>query len=208
MIAFYRTVNDCETSCVLSRSRFLTFVRRVNDEASALQKLSQLRKKYHDATHVCYAYRLGEQADVVKFSDAGEPQGTAGAPILEALKSAGVTFSLIAVVRYFGGIKLGAGGLTRAYGGCAGEALSAGGTTAFKLCKRYRVQTEYALYKLFTAAAQKRGAVVRDACFSDRAEFTLVCFENAEDTLLALENLNRGKLRATALPDAYEEVQG
>lgn len=98
------------------KSRFIGDLFLVHDEDEVAKSLSLIQKKHREATHVCYAYVLNEDIEKMKSSDNGEPQGTAGAPILNALQKNGLTNVLATVTRYFGGIKLGAGGLIRAYG--------------------------------------------------------------------------------------------
>ncbi len=107
------------------RSRFLAFAMPVANEEEAKQQVAALRKKYYDARHVCYAYALGFDAAQTRSNDDGEPSGSAGKPILGQLRSFGVTFTLVVVVRYFGGVKLGTGGLAVAYKTAAAEALEA-----------------------------------------------------------------------------------
>ncbi len=105
------------------RSRFLAFAMPVANEEEVKSKVAEFRKKYYDARHVCYAYALGFDASRTRANDDGEPSGSAGRPILGQLRSAGVTFTLVIVVRYFGGVKLGTGGLVVAYKTAAAEAL-------------------------------------------------------------------------------------
>ena len=105
------------------RSRFLGFALHVETEDEAKQRLEEIRKKHYDARHVCYAYSLGSDNPRTRANDDGEPSGTAGRPILGQLHAFGVTDVLVAVVRYFGGVKLGTGGLTVAYKTTAAEAL-------------------------------------------------------------------------------------
>ncbi len=107
------------------RSRFLAFALPVANEEEAKSRVAELRKKFYDARHVCYAYALGFDASQTRSNDDGEPSGSAGKPILGQLRSFGVTFTLVAVVRYFGGVKLGTGGLAVAYKTAAAEALEA-----------------------------------------------------------------------------------
>ena len=97
------------------RSKFYAFAEHVEDEESAKARVAALRKQFYDARHVCFAYALDFDGERTRTNDDGEPSGTAGRPILGALRSAGLTFALIVVVRYFGGVKLGTGGLVVAY---------------------------------------------------------------------------------------------
>lgn len=105
---------------VVENSEFLAFAGRADTPEEALSTLDALRKRYPDATHHCWAYRIGP---LYRFSDDGEPGGTAGAPILRSIEGQGVDHVVVVVVRYYGGVKLGTGGLVRAYGGAAAECL-------------------------------------------------------------------------------------
>lgn len=208
MSAFYFTVNDAEEITVISRSKFLTFIHRVESEQSAARLLEGYRKKYYDATHVCFAWRIGADGDRVKFSDDKEPQGTAGAPILAALKSAQITNALAIVVRYFGGIKLGAGGLTRAYGGCAAQAIAAGGTVKYALCKAWLIRAQFSVYKTLLRAAQEVGAIALTPQFSQDVEFKLLFpdADNGESVEERLKNAANGKIFMQRLDDEYAQV--
>ncbi|TDE86467.1 YigZ family protein [Deinococcus sp. S9] len=105
---------------VIENSEFLAFAERADTPEAALAQLAALRGRYPDATHHPWAYRIGP---LYRFSDDGEPGGTAGAPILRAIEGQGVDHVMVVVVRYYGGVKLGTGGLVRAYGGTAAECL-------------------------------------------------------------------------------------
>lgn len=111
----YTIKNDVITEQIINKSRFITNLILVLDETDAKSKLEVIRSKYHDATHNCYAYIIGKTANIAKFSDDGEPSGTAGVVIFDCLKKNNLTNVLAVITRYYGGIKLGAGGLVRAY---------------------------------------------------------------------------------------------
>lgn len=104
----------------INKSKFITYLYKVNNLDEVNIYLNEIKNKYKDATHCCYAYKIG---NIQKFSDDGEPGGTAGLPIIEVLNKKELNFILCIVVRYFGGIKLGAGGLVRAYGNAVKEAI-------------------------------------------------------------------------------------
>lgn len=127
----YRTLSASGSEAValyeIQKSKFIAHAVHVETEEAARDFILAMKKKYYDARHNCSAYILGERADKAKSNDDGEPGGTAGNPILEALKKRGVTDACVVVTRYFGGIKLGAGGLIRAYGHTAGLAIEAAG---------------------------------------------------------------------------------
>lgn len=129
--SYTTVVADVETELEIKRSRFLAHLRRVETEEEARALVAEARKRYHDARHHCSAFALGPDRDVQRSSDDGEPAGTAGIPMLEALTLAEIDgardLSDVAVVvtRYFGGIKLGAGGLVRAYSDAVSQAVAA-----------------------------------------------------------------------------------
>lgn len=139
----YRAVRPSETRTVIEKSVFLTYTRPISDEDDAQRILKELREKHPDATHICYGYVADPEAVVHRFSDDGEPSGTAGMPILEVVKNNGLRCSLVAVVRWFGGIKLGAGGLTRAYSGCAAAAVRNAGVTEYSQMIEYEITCSY-----------------------------------------------------------------
>ena len=112
----YKTVFESgESTIIIEKSKFIGYSRHVETEEDALTFINEIKKKNKDATHNVSAYILGEKKNAQKYSDDGEPSGTAGIPILELMKKEELTNSAIVVTRYFGGIKLGAGGLVRAY---------------------------------------------------------------------------------------------
>ena len=112
---------EITSEIIINKSRFITILTNINDIDKVKEKLEEIKKKYKDATHYCYAYIINNHE---KCSDNGEPSGTAGMPILNVLKQNDLTNILCVVIRYFGGIKLGAGGLIRAYSTSASEALN------------------------------------------------------------------------------------
>lgn len=137
------------------RSRFLGLVQPVGSEDEARAVIAACKKQYHDARHNCWCYLVGES--VVRYSDDGEPQGTAGQPMLNVFQRENVTNVCCVVTRYFGGILLGAGGLTRAYSKGARDALAAAGVSSMGLWTQLRIPCTYPLLervKLELAAAE------------------------------------------------------
>lgn len=118
------TDNGAEGFYSEKRSRFLAFAHHVDTEEDVKRLVAEYRKKYFDARHVCYAYVLGYQGERTRANDDGEPAGCSGQPILRQLRSFGVTFTLVVVVRYYGGVNLGTGGLVVAYKTAAGDVLA------------------------------------------------------------------------------------
>ena len=129
---------------MIEKSRFIVSAIHVDTVEEAVEFVNGKRKQYFDATHNCYAYAVGDR---VKFSDDGEPQGTAGMPIYECIKNNGLDRLVVVVTRYFGGIKLGAGGLVRAYSGSCAEVLRQCEKLAMTDCTRAEVVIDYSLLK-------------------------------------------------------------
>ena len=120
----YQTIKgDAQAQFVEQRSRFISFIWHVSSADEVKDRIAVLQKEYYDARHICYAYMLGAERTDWRANDNGEPSGTAGKPILGQINSAGLSDVLIAVVRYFGGVKLGTSGLTEAYRLAAAQAI-------------------------------------------------------------------------------------
>jgi len=144
MRADYYTVKDYgESELVIQKSKFITYVKRAETEEEALDFIQEIKKRHHNASHNCSAYMIGEHDNIQKANDDGEPSGTAGVPILEVLKKQGLKDTVIVVTRYFGGIKLGGGGLIRAYGRATTEGITATGTVERKLHSMMKVTIDY-----------------------------------------------------------------
>lgn len=126
------------------RSKFYAFAEHVDDEESAKARVAALRKQFYDARHVCFAYVLDFDGQRTRSNDDGEPSGTAGRPILGALRSAGLTFTLAVVIRYFGGVKLGTGGLVVAYREAAAAAIAEATVEERLIMEQFRVEVPYA----------------------------------------------------------------
>jgi uncharacterized YigZ family protein len=135
-----------EDSFEEKKSEFIGYIKRTETEEEAKQFVSEIKAKHKDATHNCYAYVVGQNMNIQRYSDDGEPQGTAGIPILEVIKKSGITDCTLVVTRYFGGILLGAGGLTRAYTKGASIAISAAGVVDKVLGVKLSVTLEYDLF--------------------------------------------------------------
>lgn len=136
---------EYESEKVIEKSRFLAYSAHVESEEEARAFVRSLREKHPFATHVCFAFVADEAGNLMRFSDDGEPSGTAGQPILEAIRAKNLVETAVAVVRYFGGIKLGAGGLTRAYSSSASENLSGADIRTLFTAEEYLCTVSYPL---------------------------------------------------------------
>src|SRR5690606_34451556 len=132
-----------ESENIISKSRILTYVERVETEEEAILFIDKIKKMHASATHNCSCYMIGEHNQIQKANDDGEPSGTAGVPMLEVLKKQGLQDTVVVVTRYFGGIKLGAGGLVRAYGKATTEGIAAAQVVERRLHHVMKVTIDY-----------------------------------------------------------------
>lgn len=140
----YQTVKGYgESEIIIQKSRFITYVDRAETEQQALDFINNIKNKHKDATHNCSAYIIGEHDNIQKANDDGEPSGTAGVPMLEVLKKQGIKDTVVVVTRYFGGIKLGGGGLIRAYGKATTEGIDAAKVVNRMQHHLLKVQVDY-----------------------------------------------------------------
>ena len=132
-----------ESEIIIQKSRFITYVNRAESEQEAQAFIEEIKSKHRSANHNCSAYLIGEHDSIQKANDDGEPSGTAGVPMLEVLKKQGLKDTVVVVTRYFGGIKLGGGGLIRAYGKATTEGLQAAQIVERRLHHLMKVSVEY-----------------------------------------------------------------
>ena len=166
---------DCAPSAIyeIQRSRFLSYVIHAEDETTARTWVQSIQKKHFDARHVPYAWVLGASAHLQRSSDDGEPGGTAGSPILETIKAHGITDAAVAVVRYFGGIKLGAGGLVRAYAHAAHIGIEAAKKVCMTLLHTMYVHVDYDLLALLERYVRDTNLCMGETVYAEDVMFTL-----------------------------------
>jgi uncharacterized YigZ family protein len=158
----------------IQRSRFIAHAFPADGESAALELMVDLRRRYHDARHVCSAWRLGPEPPYrEKRNDDGEPGGTAGEPILAAIARSELTDVVVGVVRYFGGIKLGTGGLARAYGQAAEEALAAARTKVIRRGLEFRLSFPYAQQKNLGHLLDRCGGRIRAESYEQDVTWTI-----------------------------------
>ncbi|MBQ7760717.1 MAG: YigZ family protein [Clostridia bacterium] len=158
-----RLRNSAQIEFIEKKSVFIGFSTIVKNEEEALNIIKQKKKEYSDATHNVYAYVIGDS--IARYSDDGEPQGTAGMPVLNSIRMSGITDVLVVVTRYFGGILLGAGGLVRAYSTSASLALEAGGTSIFESYAVFKVTFSYSDYGKFNTELSTFDAIIDNVDF-------------------------------------------
>jgi len=163
----YRTLHiSSQDEFTEKRSRFIGYAAPVTTEDEALEFIAHIKKQHWDAKHNVYAYVLRD-GQIRRYSDDGEPQGTAGIPVLEVLTKGNITDAVIVVTRYFGGILLGGGGLVRAYGHAASIAVKAAGIEERILCDEVTVSCDYGQYGRVQPLLCEHGAVIDDTVFEN-----------------------------------------
>ncbi len=200
----YKTLmKRADDEFIVNKSRFIGHAKPVETEEEALAFLAEMREKYADASHNCYAYIVGPNMGIMRYSDDGEPGGTAGMPIIEVLKARGVTNCCVVVTRYFGGILLGAGGLVRAYSQGAAIAVKAAGVGVMHPTARYLMDVPYPLLSRVEYFIRSAPALIESKDFSDVITFTFLVKTQDEAALLdSLTQLSEGRLE----PMRFEEI--
>lgn len=178
----YTVLKQVEVSMEERKSVFICNIKRINDESEAMEFINSIKAKYKDATHNVYAY-ITNNSIAMRYSDDGEPQGTAGPPVLEVLKREGLNDVAAVVTRYFGGTMLGAGGLIRAYGGSCKQ-----GVDEAKKVKRLEgriisITCDYDRYGKLNNYLQKKNVVVTNVDFTDNVTIKLLCLNKEYDSI-------------------------
>jgi uncharacterized YigZ family protein len=191
---------QAESAIEIKRSRFIGRSFRCATPEEALAAVKRVRETWRDATHHCWAYRVGTTGEQARYDNSGEPQGTAGPPILDVLKHNDLTNALVVVTRYYGGTKLGSGGLVRAYGEAAKKAVEASGISELRLVREISAPIPYALLAPFEAYLAREGFEVTSKDFGEIVIFLLrVPVDREPDFRAFYTGLVSGKLAYTIL---------
>lgn len=205
MLKSYEQIkNAAENETVIEKSKFICKIAYAADEETARAMIDETRKAHPFATHNCYAY-IVNGGEIARFSDDGEPQGTAGQPMLEVLKSKGLVNVAAVVTRYFGGIKLGTGGLCRAYSGAVASALEKSGTATVFLSDIFEFKFAYDKYAPFLRFCQNNGITVLSADFNEFVTVRAAIKRSGENLLKGITDISGGKVETTALGEGYYE---
>ncbi|MFD1706915.1 YigZ family protein [Siminovitchia sediminis] len=179
MLPQYLTVKTTGTHEIhIQKSRFIAHLKRAETEEEAQDFIQDIKKEHWNATHNCSAYLIGEHDQIQKANDDGEPSGTAGVPMLEVLKKRQLKDTVVVVTRYFGGIKLGAGGLIRAYGRAVSEGLDAVGIVERTLMTTMHVKVEYPWLGKLENEIRSSVYPLKDIHYSDLVEIEVYVKEN------------------------------
>ncbi|WP_283678072.1 YigZ family protein [Lentilactobacillus sp. Marseille-Q4993] len=191
----------------IKKSKFICNIRRIKDEDDAKRLLSEITTIHAKATHNCYAYMTGDQDQIQRESDNGEPSGTAGVPILEVLKKNELHNVLAVVTRYFGGIKLGAGGLIRAYSNSASKAIEKVGIVDLVPQKQLIITVEYPLYDKLNYFLTENGYQIDEPSFTENVTLSVPVDETKIESFTAdIKNLLADKFTLKIGDDVISEV--
>ena len=211
----YKTVrNEAEVTNIIEKSRFIAYVRPVSSKEEADAFVAEIKAKHKDATHNVPAMVIGDKFQIQWASDDGEPQGTSGAPMVQMMVKEGITNVAVVVTRYFGGIKLGTGGLVRAYTGSAKLGLEAAGICSVREVCSLDVKTDYTyLAKLQNMASEKLTDdedvlfVINDIQYTDKIQLNILTLpEKREEVENMLTNLTSGTVEILGFETVLEKV--
>lgn len=207
MLQKYRTIKeDNQHEVEIKKSRFICFLKRIETEEEAKAFIQQIKKEHWKANHNCSAFVLGDHHEFQRSSDDGEPSGTAGVPMLEVLKKNDLINVCAVVTRYFGGTKLGAGGLIRAYSGSVAQAIVHTGIVEGRLQQEVFVQLDYSNWGKMENFIASENLAVKDTQFTDRVVVTCMVDENqVADFEAQVTDLLNGQVSFTTGEVTYHE---
>ena len=202
----YYTVKKQSCSQIeVKKSRFICDIKSIENEEQAKDFIKEIKAKYPDARHVCYAFISDVDGNNFKYSDGGEPQGTAGIPILEALKNRNLTCVVAVVTRYFGGILLGTGGLARAYSDSVVNGINSSSVCSLIQSVKLKTQFNYSTYPKFTNKLEKFKSIINIVNYlDDGVEIEFTCPVDEKEKIVNLTSeLTQGKSAVIEVESLY-----
>ena len=195
-----------ESEIILSKSRFITYVNRAETEREALDFIDKIKKKHASATHNCSCYMIGEHDNIQKANDDGEPSGTAGVPMLEVLKKQGLKVTVVVVTRYFGGIKLGGGGLIRAYGKATTEGITAAQVVERKMDYIMKVSIDYNWLGKVENEIRDSDYTLRDISYAEGVDLFVFVLKDEEAQFTSwVTELTNGQANISRIDEQFIE---
>lgn len=188
---------------VIEKSRFITYLNRVTSEDEAKTYIQTIKKMHPTATHHCTAYIFGEHNEFQKSSDDGEPSGTAGVPMLESLKKNNMQDTLAVVVRYFGGIKLGAGGLIRAYSKSVSNAIASSKLVEKRKMLEYNLEFSYDMIGIFDYYFAQHHIPIINKQYEEKVTYTYLCDHDLTEDLM---EMGKGQIKNSYQKECFVEV--
>lgn len=205
---FYSVKNFFENTIIINKSKFITTLTPIENYDDALEKIKVISKKYSDATHNCYAFISNESASEQRFSDDGEPQGTAGMPMLDVLRKRNVCMTLAVVTRYFGGVKLGANGLVAAYSSSVAQALDGATLVKNEWADLAEISLGYGEYKKVEEYCLDAGGQVVEVKYDKDVELTVALpSQNSVKVLEKIVDYTLGKAKIVELGSRYFQFE-
>lgn len=200
----YRVKEESNHTIIIDKSKFICYVNRVFSEEEAKEYLLQIKKLHPNATHHCYAFLVGERDEIQRSNDNGEPSGTAGVPILECLRKNNMNDTIAIVVRYFGGIKLGAGGLIRAYSKSTSEALKH--AVIMQKCDTFRFQItfDYSFIGKLDYYISQNNIIVLDKQYEEKVTYVL---RSTDDFSKNIDELSNGTFPLELITKEIVEIE-
>lgn len=203
----YKTVKGFGVEeIVISKSRFIAHVNRAETEEEAIEFIESIKKQHSSATHNCSCYMIGEHDQIQKANDDGEPSGTAGVPMLEVLKKQGLKDTVVVVTRYFGGIKLGGGGLIRAYGKATTEGIDAAQVVERKLHHVMKVSIDYTWLGKVENEVRNSNYTLNEIQYAESVEVLVDALKDDEETFINwMTELTNGQATVTCIDKKFVE---
>ena len=198
----YKTACDAEKETVVNKSRFICYLKRVENFEQVEEELARIRKMHPSATHVCFGAITDVDGNEFRYGDDGEPTGTAGQPILAVLRGEKLCKTLAAVVRYFGGIKLGTGGLARAYGDSVKNALKEATVQTFTKKAVYEMKLDYTEYNTMLARLKENAIEIVSQDFADGVTLE-IAVDTQNDAQKIIEGILKRECRLTKIDERY-----
>lgn len=209
MITRFRTIyRTGEDEILIKKSRFIGYAMPVDTEEEAIKFIEKIKSNHRDATHNVYAYVLGGDNNIQRYSDDGEPRGTAGIPTLEVIKKEELKNVVVVVTRYFGGKKLGAGGLIRAYTKGAKIGLESGTIIERVLFRKVKLRIDYTLYGMVENYLINKGIYIEDNIFDDAVNLILyIEYNKDEEFRAAIQELTNGTSIIDDIGEEYLSIK-
>lgn len=183
---YFSVLDYSEAEQVVEKSRFITYTKPVYDENEAAEFIARIKKFNYDASHNVSAYVIGESSDIKRYSDDGEPSGTAGMPMLDVMLKKGITNTCVVITRYFGGIKLGTGGLVRAYTESTKMGLEASKIVEYREMRCYSITCTYDLAPKIQYRLKGSDVIIKDTEYLEKVRFLVYV---KEDEMKILDEL-------------------
>lgn len=204
----YKTVKkQSESLLVEKKSKFIANVKPVDNEEDAIAFLNEIRSKYPDATHNVYAYVIDEN-NIFRYSDDGEPSGTAGMPVLDAIRKSGIVDVAVVVTRYFGGTLLGTGGLVHTYGASAKQGLVESEIVIRQLCDVLAVKVDYNLLGKIQHEIMTKGYLLEDTLYEDEVTFVISCpIDTTERVIKEIVDMTNARAKCEKINKKYVNIK-